>query len=305
MTQEIKSHQIDDGEVKRADLNTTETGSAVATKVIAGDGIELSSTGIDSGTGDVTVGVSEQAAVLLGDTAVNGLKMSWVSVNSISIGVGGTRDSTNVYTMTVPSLLTVDITSSGVNGLDTGSEATDTWYAVHVIGDTTEVVSPVGLLSLSATAPTLPSGYNVFRRVGWVKNDPSSNILRFTQVGLDRTRMYDYIVNETATRILTGGSATIYTTVATSSFVPTTSFKVTLHIEFKPKNAVNSVTIIPKGASLAIGDSIFDIALSATSTGTHLTRKEIPTDANQDIEYAVTDNSDLLNLSVAGFVDEI
>ena len=70
MTQEIKSHQIDDGEVKRADLNTAESGSAVTTKIVAGTGIELSSTGVDAGTGDVTVSVAEQAPVPLGDTAV-------------------------------------------------------------------------------------------------------------------------------------------------------------------------------------------------------------------------------------------
>jgi hypothetical protein len=52
---EVRSKQIKDGGVKREDLNTTVTGRAVITRVIAGTGVSLSSTGVDSGTGDVTI----------------------------------------------------------------------------------------------------------------------------------------------------------------------------------------------------------------------------------------------------------
>lgn len=51
----IQSVDIEDGGVKRSDLNTTSTGEAVITKIIAGSGIEISETGVDSGTGDVTI----------------------------------------------------------------------------------------------------------------------------------------------------------------------------------------------------------------------------------------------------------
>ncbi len=53
----------------------------------------------------------------------------------------------------VPSVnLTVDITASGANGLDTGSEANSTWYYEWVIfNPTTEVTA--GLLSTSSTFP--------------------------------------------------------------------------------------------------------------------------------------------------------
>lgn len=51
----IRGAQIKDSDVGREDLNTATTGRATITKVIAGTGISLSSTGVDSGTGDVTV----------------------------------------------------------------------------------------------------------------------------------------------------------------------------------------------------------------------------------------------------------
>lgn len=51
----ITDGQILDQGITRADLNTTTTGHAIITKAIAGQGISLSSTGIDEGTGDVTI----------------------------------------------------------------------------------------------------------------------------------------------------------------------------------------------------------------------------------------------------------
>lgn len=55
----IRSKDILDGGVKREDINTTISGRAVITKLIAGHGIGLTSTGVDSGTGDVTVTLSQ------------------------------------------------------------------------------------------------------------------------------------------------------------------------------------------------------------------------------------------------------
>lgn len=52
---EVTGVQIKDGQVKRSDLDTTTPGQAVITKLIAGTNISLSSTGVDSGTGDVTI----------------------------------------------------------------------------------------------------------------------------------------------------------------------------------------------------------------------------------------------------------
>lgn len=52
---QVRSQQIEDGGVTRDDLNTTTTTKAVVTKIIQGANCSISSTGVDSGTGDVTV----------------------------------------------------------------------------------------------------------------------------------------------------------------------------------------------------------------------------------------------------------
>lgn len=55
---QVKGHQIYDGTIKRDDLNTDDSGQAVTRKIVAGDGISISSTGVDAGTGDVTINSS-------------------------------------------------------------------------------------------------------------------------------------------------------------------------------------------------------------------------------------------------------
>jgi hypothetical protein len=51
----IRGNQILDGSVQRQDLDVATPGSAVIRRIIAGDGVTLTSTGADAGTGDVTV----------------------------------------------------------------------------------------------------------------------------------------------------------------------------------------------------------------------------------------------------------
>ena len=52
---QITGASIADGKVYREDLNTQTPGKAVVTKIIAGSGVTISGTGIDEGTGDVTI----------------------------------------------------------------------------------------------------------------------------------------------------------------------------------------------------------------------------------------------------------
>lgn len=52
---QIPGEQVTDGTIRRQDLNTDETGNAIVLKIIEGTGIVISSTGVDTGTGDVTV----------------------------------------------------------------------------------------------------------------------------------------------------------------------------------------------------------------------------------------------------------
>lgn len=69
MATSLNSSQIRDGTVSRVDLNTTTIGQSVISKIVQGTYMSITSTGSDSGTGDVTLNVN----VPLATTTVAGL----------------------------------------------------------------------------------------------------------------------------------------------------------------------------------------------------------------------------------------
>ncbi|MEN6550208.1 MAG: hypothetical protein ABFE07_29540 [Armatimonadia bacterium] len=76
--------------------------------------------------------------------------------------------------------LTLNSAGSGANGLDTGALVNATWYYIYLIlKPATETVA--SLLSASATAPTLPAGYTIKRRVGAVYYLTASGLRKFYQ----------------------------------------------------------------------------------------------------------------------------
>lgn len=74
----------------------------------------------------------------------------------------------------------VDITASGFNGLDTGSEANSTWYYLWAIAGAGQTSGLV--LSASLTAPTLPSGYTESVLISAAYNNSSGNFVGFNQI---------------------------------------------------------------------------------------------------------------------------
>jgi len=131
-----------------------------------------------------------------------------VDINSCIVG----SDDGSVI-MEVSSPITVDITASGANGLDTGSEASSTWYYIYMIyNPTTNTVA--GLFSVSQSSPTMPSGYTKKRLVGCVRNDGSSNFLAFAQNNQRVTYYGQHFV-------LSGGTAGSWTSIDLSNHVPT------------------------------------------------------------------------------------
>lgn len=146
--------------------------------------------------------------------------------------------------------LSLNTAGTGANGLDTGTLAASTWYAVWVISNGTTTAT---LLSLSSTAPTMPSGYTHKARVGWIRTDSTANKhpARFTQFG----RRVDYApatgTNLTAYPTLFSGSTSGPASLA--SFIPATAGVVRGLVQY---SATNTASISSEdGAQLYIFDS--------------------------------------------------
>lgn len=116
-----------------------------------------------------------------------GLTLSTAGASAtFSVAAGVAADSANSVKLSLTAALSKTTGAWAVgsaNGaLDTGAIAASTWYHAHLIQRPDTGVVDV-LISLSATAPTLPTNYTLFRRIGSMKTNGSSQWTTFTQNG--------------------------------------------------------------------------------------------------------------------------
>ncbi len=168
---------------------------------------------------------------------IDGLHLSNDTVDAdhdVDISVGSCRDADDTMNLPSTAILTPAIDASGANGLDTGTVAASTWYAVFLIWNPTTRTA-AGLFSLSATAPTMPAGYTKKRRLGWVRTDGTSNIEPFNMPPLEGRNRWTYWQTDILAnrQIQTGGTATAFTDTTTSAatWIPETAVRQVLDVE--------------------------------------------------------------------------
>lgn len=148
--------------------------------------------------------------------------------------------------------LTAAITASGINGLDTGSEGTSTWYHIYVIYNGTTVAS---LLSENATSPTMPAGYTFKKYVGAVFNGSDGDFDAFHQLG-----------NVVATAVFTtfNITTTSYASNDVVTAVPPTARGCAGYLQSSDDSGDDSIDIRIASASSGLGEcQVFDNAIGA------------------------------------------
>lgn len=195
----------------------------VVQSVVAGTGIAVDSTDpqnpIVSAVGGVTAVMPQGWLV--------GYEVDYDGTN-LTLQPGQARSDSDDYNLTKTSTITINPATTGANGLDSGSLANSTWYYAFVIAKSSDGTI-AGLLSTSATAPTMPTGYDQKRRVGCVRTDGSAALFRQkTTRGSGNLRLVQYRENTTGTtfRILNGANLATYpswTDVDCSALIPPTS----------------------------------------------------------------------------------
>lgn len=179
----------------------------------------------------------------------NGLCVSWLSSTTLGLSAGAARNSSNINDIVLPSDVVINVANVGPNGLDGGTIAASTWYAIYVIGDSTSYQPTAGLVSADFAAPTLPLGYDMSQFVGVVVTDGGGLLLSFTQYGegLERTFYQTF-----GTSVLSGGVATTSTAVDLSAGVPPVKGEANVLVFYTPALA----THIAKFSGVAGGTTI-------------------------------------------------
>jgi hypothetical protein len=242
---------------------------------------------------------SKQPVVNLPSLYANGLNIAWASNTTLTVSAGICRDSSNTFDMTLSSAATINAAVNGANGLDTGTLAASTVYAVLLVSDSAGYNSPVALLSLSATAPTLPTGYDIFRRIGWAITDSGTHFLLIYQSGSGATRIYTYDEPQV---ILSGGSATSFTAVSLVAFAPVVdNLPVCIQAAFTPSVADDAANLRSGGSSATTGCLITgQVAAKRTISQIHLDAKTVS--SAPKVEYKVA-ASGALTADLVSFVD--
>lgn len=216
-------------------LNNASGAFSVTCKTSAGTGLAVATGGMAQIVGDGTniTGVVINAS----PSQLSGVQGTFKNLAASATGTGANvtvtadeiavENSSNVYQTLRSVSLTIAGTSTGANGLDTGALATSTWYSLWVIWNGT---TTAGLMSLSATAPTMPSGYTHKARVGWIRTDGTANKYPLSFIQFGRTVQYKVAAgsNLTAMPIMASGTAgtpatPTWASVAVGAFIPSTA----------------------------------------------------------------------------------
>lgn len=237
---------------------------------------------------------------------VQGGRLVRTGNTTITIASGQFRDSTDTNDIVISSLLTVNGANNGANGLDFGALANSTFYAVFAIGSSIfggnsasdTYLAPAGLLSTSATAPILPAGYDMFRRIGYVLTDGSAHILDFIQRGNSNDRPMTYAAGIS---VLGATAAAAFTAQSLAIAVPPLATTVTLQATLVPNAPANFVALRPTGNTSAAGMAKLSGAVAAVAQIADMT---VPCNATPSIDW-LTDAASTVALTVASYVDQI
>lgn len=260
----------------------------------------------------------EVPMVNAGNLYVNGLGLSNNATTPntlLNIAAGACRDSSNTNDIVVSSAVVLNIAASGALGLDTGTLAANTLYAVYAIGSSTNQIGngqPVSaypgtvIMSASFSQPVLPLNYDMFRRIGTVAVDGSSHIRTFVQSGLGSARTIWY--GAPIATSITAGAATSYTAVglnAVNSVVPAQVCNVRLGIVFTPATAGNKVTLQPIGAGASTDYASMSGDVAAVAHNDMLNCVCGVAAGVSNMNYKVSNAGDAVAINVRGFEDNL
>lgn len=230
---------------------------------------------------------------------VDGLELSYTATTAIQVAAGQCRDSTDTYDLVLSADTDLFTSINGAGGLDTGDVAATTMYAVFVIGNSIKRLPTSTLMSLSSTAPVMPTGYDLFRRVGYIRIDSSFQVTRFYQTA-ERRMVYAEFIS-----VITGGNDASFAPIDLSAAVPAIpNCSVLLKALLLPATAGNVLAIRPTGSIAAsvscLSASVLSVAQIAQVSAI------VGIDAGvASIDYQVSQSTDAVNLYVISYVDQL
>lgn len=240
---------------------------------------------------------------------VNGLKLSndaTTPLEIIDVSLGSILDSTATYQMVAPTALTASILLKGLGGLDTGTVAASTVYAVYLISDPVSQQATGVMFSLSLTGPLMPFGYSAYALIGYVATDASSHILKgYWSAGDSARRVFQFDTIQ-ATAVTAGASAT-YANVNLIHLVPNQAYTlVNIYTSFAAGGAGDTLSLqggLATGAQAIITSQVVTVPVT-TISAIPAQQVVISTVLSPVINYKVS-GTDTVAVDVAGYTFDL
>jgi hypothetical protein len=254
---------------------------------------------------------------------INGMGLTYGSTTTFTVAVGtatnGNYDSSNGNPpnniITIEDAVTVSTTTVGAGGLDQGTIAASTKYYVYAIGNSNSYAPgindqmfydnpyPGTVVISTSTTPTLPLSYNMYRYIGAVFTNGSSQFVKFEQTGSgrDRTMLYD---DPIATAV-TAGTSTTYANVSVAVAVPTSGLMVFLRVALTPNSSASKTLVAPYGSTSTNGVGIVKGQVAAVVNEAVIQCTCASNSGVATVLYKTTSASDSVAISVTGYVDEL
>lgn len=233
---------------------------------------------------------------------INGLQLSnnaTTPLTKLDISAGSCLDSTSTFQITTASSITINSAYVGLNGLDTGTLAASSVYAIYLVFDPVTNNTPGAMMSLSVSSPLLPLGYSAFRLIGFATTDSSSNFLKgYWSAGNSASRSFTYDAPQATS--ITAGSAIAYTAVSLATLVPNVAAQqVSMNVSLVPSVAGQTLKLQPTGG---VGDAVVVTGQVATVAVTaNLSVLAFQSASLPKVSYVVSAAGAVAALSVAGY----
>lgn len=255
---------------------------------------------------------------------ISGLNISIASTTVLAIAPGQARDSNdnidmpvgfpNLQGNSVPAVqfqnyqpgLLINAAVNGANGLDVGSLAASTQYAVYLIGDSRGYLPVAGILTLTSNIlPKMPLGYDSYILLGFQATGGSSTFVYATSKPQNMKNALQYILQPPIS-VLSGGNATSFTAIdlTTNSAIPTTTLQniiVTLLVVFTPLAANDIVQFRPTGSSATAGLPTITGTTAGVAQTQYLNVIAGVGSSKPEIDYLVSVSGDAVSVSVVSW----
>lgn len=233
---------------------------------------------------------------------ISGMNVSVASNTVIAIAPGQARDSNDNIDIPFPAVVYVNSAVTGVNGLDQGTLAASTNYAIYVIADSSGYNLPGAIITLwSNELPLIPFGYDSFRLLGFVSTDGSTH---FTAASVLNAAFLKGFYKQPAVSVLSGGNATSFTAIDLSSAIPTTTspFVIALAtVTFIPSAANDVVQFRPTGSTATTGLVTIVGQQAGVAQTMNVALNTAVSAGVPKVDYKVSVSGDSVSVSIYGY----